>query len=208
MQRFSAGLVMQTCAWDCRTTAYWGPGCALTSYVEPASGLRIEELEFRADDGPDGWVPLRIVSLPRGDSGEARQQPVVIFLHATGTRRAKRLRACAGAQDTAEHPLSEDHMSTAQTGRKRDAQTQASTCGSRLTNLDHVLGTTGRSKESMAERQEQYARAGYLTAAIDCRYHGDRAVPKAAGLASPPLDPRSAYQDSLVRCAVLSLMSA
>ena len=53
----------------------------------------------------------------------------------------------------------------------------------------------------MAGRMEQYARAGYLTAAIDCRYHGDRAVPEAAGNGvSPPRDPRSAYQDSLVRC--------
>jgi len=47
-------------------------------------GLHVEEWECRADDGPDGWVPLRIVSLPRGVSGEARRRPVVIFLHATG----------------------------------------------------------------------------------------------------------------------------
>ena len=53
----------------------------------------------------------------------------------------------------------------------------------------------------MAGRMEKYARAGYLTAAIDCRYHGDRAVPEAAvGSGSAPPDPRSAYQDSLVRC--------
>ena len=59
----------------------------------------------------------------------------------------------------------------------------------------------GRSKESMAGRMEQYARAGYLTAAIDCRYHGDRAVPDAAWDGVAKQDPWSAYQDSLVRCA-------
>ena len=58
----------------------------------------------------------------------------------------------------------------------------------------------------MAGRMEEYARAGYLTAAIDCRYHGDRAVPEAAtGDGTAPRDPRSAYQDSLVRCARLDL---
>ena len=48
------------------------------------AGLHVEELEFRADDGPDGWVPLRIVSLPPDVSGGTRRRPVVIFLHATG----------------------------------------------------------------------------------------------------------------------------
>ncbi len=53
----------------------------------------------------------------------------------------------------------------------------------------------------MADRMERYARSGYLTAAIDCRYHGDRALPEAAGRDSGSGNPRSAYQDALVRCA-------
>ena len=53
----------------------------------------------------------------------------------------------------------------------------------------------------MADRMELYARSGYLTAAIDCRYHGDRALPEAAGQSPGSGDPRSAYQDALVRCA-------
>ena len=56
----------------------------LTAVQTLVAGLHVEELEFRADDGPDGWVPLRIVSLPPGGSGETRRRPVVIFLHATG----------------------------------------------------------------------------------------------------------------------------
>ncbi len=70
--------------------------------------------------------------------------------------------------------------------------------------LSACFSLAGRSKESMAGRMEQYACAGYLTAAIDCRYHGDRAVPEAMGHGrSKPQDPRLAYQASLVRCGSL-----
>ena len=57
----------------------------------------------------------------------------------------------------------------------------------------------------MADRMEQYARSGYLTAAIDCRYHGDRALPDAAVQGSGSSDPRSAYQDALVRCVTIAI---
>ena len=50
-------------------------------------GLRVEELEYRADAGPEGWVPLRIVRPPEPSAGGAPAQlPTVIFLHATGER--------------------------------------------------------------------------------------------------------------------------
>ena len=52
----------------------------------------------------------------------------------------------------------------------------------------------GWNKESMAELMAEYAASGYLTAAIDCRYHGARALPEGC-LA----DPRNAYQDALCR---------
>ncbi len=48
------------------------------------AGLHVEELEYRADDGPDGWVPLRIVAPMVDGAGRMRRLPTVIFLHATG----------------------------------------------------------------------------------------------------------------------------
>ena len=47
------------------------------------AGLLTEELEYRADEGPEGWVPLLVVRLPRSP-GAAALLPAVIFLHATG----------------------------------------------------------------------------------------------------------------------------
>lgn len=41
----------------------------------------------------------------------------------------------------------------------------------------------------------EYALAGYLTAAIDCRYHGERALPEDCHV-----DASNAYQDALCRC--------
>lgn len=55
-----------------------------------------------------------------------------------------------------------------------------------------VEGDVGGSILDMAERQATYARKGYLTASIDCRYHGKRAV--------GGLEPRAGYQAALVRC--------
>lgn len=53
----------------------------------------------------------------------------------------------------------------------------------------------GRSMDMVRAAQEEYARAGYFTAAIDCRYHGERCVPDvAAGQTA-----RDVYQDALVR---------
>lgn len=47
--------------------------------------------------------------------------------------------------------------------------------------------------DDMRHRQEQYARAGYITAAIDCRYHGARAQPYT--LPPPPLDVAPFFAD-------------
>eukprot|EP00803_Ostreobium_quekettii_P008242 evm.model.scf_2141.1 EVM.evm.TU.scf_2141.1 scf_2141:2802-6893(+) len=54
-----------------------------------------------------------------------------------------------------------------------------------------LLHPTGSSKDAMKDWQMQFASAGYLTAAIDCCYHGDRCI---TGEAS-----RSCYQDALAR---------
>lgn len=46
----------------------------------------------------------------------------------------------------------------------------------------------------MRGRQEAYAYSGYLTVAVDCRYHGERAQP-----ATPGQPARAVYEDALVR---------
>jgi hypothetical protein len=56
----------------------------------------------------------------------------------------------------------------------------------------------GSSKEAMLPRMMDYAAAGYVGVAIDCRYHGARAAADAAGSA------RDGYQQALVRWATRS----
>lgn len=48
-----------------------------------------------------------------------------------------------------------------------------------------LLHPTGKCKEYVAEHLERYARQGYLAAAFDARYHGERALPQ-AGLSEEP----------------------
>ena len=57
---------------------------ATVSMATFGAGLHVEELEYRADNGPDGWVPLRIVARPADAPDRPSQLPVVILLHATG----------------------------------------------------------------------------------------------------------------------------
>lgn len=94
------------------------------------AGLNVENLEYCTEEGPQGWVPLRIIR-PRWKKGQP-PLPAVVLLHPTGF-----------------------------------------------------------SKDLMKDFQVKFARAGYFTASIDCRYHGDRCLPKDK--------PRSCYQDALVR---------
>ncbi|KAL4438723.1 hypothetical protein ABPG77_006327 [Micractinium sp. CCAP 211/92] len=54
-----------------------------------------------------------------------------------------------------------------------------------------LLHATGVDKDSLAARQAEFARRGYLAAALDCRYHGERADPALAG--------GEGYQQALVR---------
>lgn len=76
--------------------------------------LHVEDLWYRSDDSPQGWVPLRLVQCPPADGAAGRRRlPVIILLHPTGS------------------------------------------------GLQHL-----------AAGQAEYARRGYLTAAIDTRYHG------------------------------------
>ncbi len=53
---------------------------------------------------------------------------------------------------------------------------------------------SGGDKESMRERMVRVAGRGALAAAVDCRYHGERASPGAASA-------YDSYQQALVRCA-------
>ena len=83
----------------------------LTPWRRPVTGLHVEELEFRADDGPDGWVPLRLISMLPGNPGESRRRPVVIFLHATGMQHAadilwERPLKCSLLQSRVKHAFS------------------------------------------------------------------------------------------------------
>jgi len=48
-----------------------------------AANVTVEELQYHTDDGPQGWVPLRVVSPPRSGSGDVLRSAVV-FLHGTG----------------------------------------------------------------------------------------------------------------------------
>ena len=48
-----------------------------------------------------------------------------------------------------------------------------------------LLHATGGSRDSLAEQQAALAARGYLAAAIDCRYHGDRAVAAATSAGAP-----------------------
>lgn len=98
--------------------------------LDLAKGLVVEEVQYRTEEGPQGWVPLTVM---RPESQPSLPLPAVVFLHATGSSRA-----------------------------------------------------------AMAGRQVEYARSGYVTAAIDCRYHGQR-IPE-----DEP-DKRGYYQQSLVR---------
>eukprot|EP00955_Chlamydomonas_euryale_P047112 353590-Chlamydomonas_euryale.AAC.7 len=56
-----------------------------------------------------------------------------------------------------------------------------------------VLSAGGHMNE-LRSRQEDYARAGYLTAAVDSRYHGERAHPALPGPAA-----RAVYEEALVK---------
>jgi hypothetical protein len=53
-----------------------------------------------------------------------------------------------------------------------------------------LLHCTGSDRGSLALKQAEFARRGYLTASIDCRYHGLRAVPGSIA--------RDGYQDALI----------
>lgn len=44
------------------------------------TGLQYEELEYCTEDGPQGWVPLLMISSER----QTGPKPLVVFLHATG----------------------------------------------------------------------------------------------------------------------------
>ena len=68
---------------------------------------------------------------------------------------------------------------------------KVATCLSTDKVLTDWLSVAGFSKEFMKDLQVKFARAGYLTASIDCRYHGDRCLSKD--------NARSCYQDALVR---------
>lgn len=57
------------------------------------------------------------------------------------------------------------------------------------------LHATGSSMDSQHAKMVEYATAGYITAAIDCRYHGRRCPTHDVGGVSP----RDAYQMALVR---------
>ena len=48
------------------------------------SGLSIEDLEYQSDDGLQGWVPLRLASLPK-DQQPPRRLPTIVLLHPTGS---------------------------------------------------------------------------------------------------------------------------
>jgi hypothetical protein len=65
--------------------------------------------------------------------------------------------------------------------------------GSRLP-VAILLHATGGDKNELAPQQAEFAGRGYLVAAIDCRYHGDRRDPSYA-------NPRDGYEAALVRCA-------
>lgn len=56
-----------------------------------------------------------------------------------------------------------------------------------------LLHATGQGKDSVAARQAQFARRGFVAVAVDCRYHGDR------GQGGDGC--RDAYQEALVRRA-------
>lgn len=92
--------------------------------------LHVEELEYKSDSSPQGWVPLRIVKkIPQSESPTHSQRlPAIIMLH-----------------------------------------------------------PTGQSKDYLASWQAACSRRGYITAAIDTRYHGDR------------VDPNLPYQEAIVR---------
>ena len=52
--------------------------------------------------------------------------------------------------------------------------------------------SAGANKAMMRERMVRAAGLGFLAAAVDCRYHGERAAPGA-------VTPYEGYQDALVR---------
>lgn len=57
------------------------------------------------------------------------------------------------------------------------------------------LHATAQCAADMVPRMEAHARRGFLTAAIDCRYHGERTDP------SSSCTPFVQYQDAVYRCA-------
>jgi dienelactone hydrolase len=73
--------------------------------------------------------------------------------------------------------------------RKQQRQETSNPSSAHSARLPCVLlvHCTGCNKDSLALRQAQYARRGYITATIDTRYHGDR------------VDPNMPYQQALVK---------
>jgi hypothetical protein len=108
----------------------------------------MEETELFVDEGPQGWVPLRIVRPLADDAPLPR--PAVVFVHATGTllyNITVSLRCSSPSLQPRAHVPAVNRCSPLPTGES----------------MDHVR-----------HKQELYARLGFVTAALDARCEAQR----------------------------------
>eukprot|EP00887_Chlorella_sp_A99_P002427 scaffold10.g2427.t1 len=135
-------------------------------------GLSVEDLLYRSEEGsPQGWVPLRLAKLP--------QQP-------------SRGAGAAGG----EHRPQQQQREGQRLGQREGQRGAASAAGQqRRLPVALLLHATGASRDALADQQAALARAGYLAAAIDCRYHGGRSAGASAGTGAAAGSPLAQEQE-------------
>ncbi|GIL52699.1 hypothetical protein Vafri_8512, partial [Volvox africanus] len=149
-------------------------------------GLVVEELEYYVEEGQQGWVPLRIVRplderdklVNTGPGQTADESP------AEPAPAAEADQEPPAAPPAAAPPPPEQAAGGLETVTEGDqAPGQPSTSPVRRP-VVVFMHATGENMDVLRYKQELYARTGYFTAAIDARYHGQRAaIPYEVGLA-------------------------
>ncbi|GLC47880.1 hypothetical protein PLESTB_000035800 [Pleodorina starrii] len=197
-------------------------------------GLVVEDLEYYVEEGPQGWVPLRIIRPmderdrqlqqqqqqrsqappePAPDGGAVAAVEAAAEAEAgeragpeTPPDLAPAAEPAAEQQRPSEPVAVEPVAAGAEEAEESDAVpgpgAQAELPPAVRRPLIVFMHATGENMDVVRPKQELYARMGYFTAAIDARYHGQRAaVPwevaaalnaAAPKLASPPQPSKAA----------------
>ncbi|GFR48869.1 hypothetical protein Agub_g10720, partial [Astrephomene gubernaculifera] len=153
-------------------------------------GLVVEELEYYAESGSQGWVPLRIIRPPDQlleGSSPASPSPSALLsspvLASPSPPQASPLQRLQPQQPQQQQPQQQVQQSFSDVlgspgSPSKGLAEEPGPPQPRLLRRPVVIfvHATGQCKDSVRHRQELFARLGYFTAAIDARYHGLRAT--------------------------------